>query len=227
MVIGSRGLASSRVLRHESSVRETLGRAYNRAVRSLILGGIADTQCGAKVAPTATWHQVLAHCREEGFAWDVEALAVARALGIPVSEIGVTWTHDDDSRVRVLRDGAAMLRSLPRIYLRARPARRAPRPAGTGGGVFDEGNAAALAGSDSDHWWFRSKAEFVSSFLEGAPPNGYLVDIGAASGGVTARLRWPRERKIAVDGNEKLVRDARRRPRPQSVDGRRDERASA
>jgi len=211
LVIGSRDLRSSRIVRHESSVRETLGRAYNRAIRGLVVGGVADTQCGAKVAPTAIWRQILAHCREDGFAWDVEALAVARALGIPVSEIGVTWAHDDDSRVRVLQDGAAMLSSLPRIRRRARAARIRPGASATGGGVFDDRNAADLAASDTQHWWFRSKAEFVSSAFEGAPAGGYLVDIGAGSGGVTAMLRWPRELKVAVDGNEQLVRDARER----------------
>jgi len=44
------------------------------------------------------------------------ALAVARRRGIAVWELGVRWTHDPRSRVRPGRDGAAMLRAVPRIW---------------------------------------------------------------------------------------------------------------
>lgn len=84
-------------------------------------------------------------------------------------------------------------------------------PSGVGGGVFNESNAADLAASDTEHWWFRSKAEFVSSTIVDAPPGGSLVDVGAGSGGVTAMLRWPQALKVAVDGNEQLVQEARSR----------------
>ena len=77
--------------------------------------------------------------------------------------------------------------------------------------MFNDVNAADLAASDTKHWWFESKAEFVSSALEDMPTDGYLVDVGAGSGGVTAMLRWPEEHKVAVDGNEQLVHDARAR----------------
>jgi glycosyltransferase involved in cell wall biosynthesis len=115
LAIGSRDLATSTVTRHESSVRETLGRIYNRAVQFTVAPGIADTQCGAKAARTDVWKRILPHCRESGFAWDVEAVAVASALGIDVHEIGIEWCHQHGSRIRPVADGIAMARALPRI----------------------------------------------------------------------------------------------------------------
>jgi dolichyl-phosphate beta-glucosyltransferase len=120
LVIGSRGLPSSNVVRHESYLREQLGRAYNLVVRTALTPGIFDTQCGAKAASSQVWSEILRRCHEDGFAGDVEMISVAMALSVPVSEIGVTWAHDDRTRVHVWRDGLAMLTSLLRIWRRMR-----------------------------------------------------------------------------------------------------------
>ena len=112
----SRDVVTTTMVRPESRQRELLGKLYNRFVRLALVPGIRDTQCGAKAATMPVWRAVLAHTRETGFAWDVEALAVARRLGFAVWEVGVAWAHDDRSRVRPLRDGAAMVRAVPRIW---------------------------------------------------------------------------------------------------------------
>ncbi|HEX6310920.1 MAG TPA: hypothetical protein VF152_04790, partial [Acidimicrobiia bacterium] len=46
----------------------------------------------------------------------------------PVHEIGVEWHHDHDSRVRVARDGAAMLLAVPRIRRTVGRAARSAQP---------------------------------------------------------------------------------------------------
>lgn len=120
LVIGSRGLPTSNVLEHESFLREQLGRAYNRVVRAFLTPDIFDTQCGAKAASNDVWIELLPRCREDGFAADVELIAMAMALEVPVTELGVRWTHDNRSRVHVWKDGMAMLTSLLRIWRRIR-----------------------------------------------------------------------------------------------------------
>lgn len=211
LVIGSRDVPGANLVKHESRTREALGKSYNRAVRVFLSIDVSDTQCGAKAARREVWRALLPHVRERGFAWDVETIAVAGALGVPVRELGVEWAHDEDSRVKVGRDGAAMLRALPAIRRRARRAGAQTVGAeAAGGGVFDEANADALAASDSEHWWFRGKAAIVSAVLRDASP-GLLVDIGAGAGGVTAMLDWPADDKLTVEGNADLVRLARER----------------
>ena len=215
LAIGSRDVAASRLVRPQGRVRETLGRTYNRLVQLTLAPGISDTQCGAKVASRAVWAAVLPHCREHGFAWDVEAIAIARKLGVSIREVAVDWSHDDRTRVRLLRDGAAMVAAVPRILGTVRGVPVDERPEGEASGVFDADQAATLIESDTGHWWFRSKGGIVSSVIRrhrtgnGATP--ILADVGAGAGGVTAVLGWPPGRVVAVEGSEALVRIARGR----------------
>ena len=233
LAIGSRDLTTSTLVRAEGPVREALGRAYNRLLQAAVTPGVVDTQCGAKVAPREVWERVLRHCNEEGFAWDAELIAVAQALGIDVVEVPINWRHDERSKVRLGRDGLAMVLATPRIWRSARGAAASTRPAegfgvpltgtkatptGSPGSrppeVFDDTNATLLAGSDRSHWWFRSKAALVATALgrTAASPaaQGWLVDLGGGAGGVTAMLGWAPDRVAVLEGNEALAAQARR-----------------
>ena len=228
LAIGSRGLATSTLVRREGPVREALGRVYNRLLQAVMTPGVVDTQCGAKVAPRTVWDALLPHCREPGYAWDAEVVAVAQAVGVAVVEVPVHWRHDDRSKVNVGRDGLAMLAATPRIWRSARRAAAPPaaeptsRPAAVAppegadwrAQVFDDANAAELAGADRSHWWFRSKAALVATALHRtAGPRderGWLVDIGGGAGGVTALLGWPPDRVAVLEGNHALALQAHR-----------------
>lgn len=231
LAIGSRDLAGSRITHHQSPLREALGRTYNRLVQMALTPGIVDTQCGAKVASREVWARILPYCREPGFSWDVEAISVARRLRIPVQEVAVEWRHDDRSRVRLLRDGPAMVLAVPRI----RRSLRSIEPGGEGApggtlewaptgdglvaeataGIFDDENAQILMTRDSEHWWFRSKASLVAWALKRwARPQdarSWLVDVGGGSGGVTRMIGWNPDRTLLVEGAPLLVRAARER----------------
>lgn len=215
LAIGSRDLTGSSVVRPESRAREVLGKAYNRLLQATVAPGVVDTQCGAKAATAGVWEAVLTHTREEGFAWDAEAVAVAVALGLEVQEVPIEWHHDDRSKVHVLRDGLRMVRATPRIWRRRRAAmlsRSSTSPQLREGEVFDEHNAELLMGSDRTHWWFRSKAAFVATALRRTAPasgaTGWLVDAGAGAGGVTALLGWAPDRVAVLEGNGAMVRQA-------------------
>jgi dolichyl-phosphate beta-glucosyltransferase len=213
LAVGSRGAASSVLKRRQHPSRELLGRAYNRLVQLTVVPGIVDTQCGAKAAATNLWQKVLPMCREQGFAWDVEVIAMARALGLNVQEIGIEWSHRDGSRINPVRDGLAMLRAVPRIRRNVSSVlRERGRARREGGGPFVGANAAALADVDADHWWFRSKATFASMCIrrEGRT-TGRLVDVGGGSGGVSALLGWDPEHTFVVEGSRQLLQQARRR----------------
>lgn len=73
-------------------------------------------------------------------------------------------------------------------------------------GAFEAANAESLLEADTTHWWFRGKAEAVNGLLRRwAPAGGWLVDVGAGSGGVTAMLAWPTERTLVVEGSAVLA----------------------
>ncbi len=184
-----------------------------------------DTQCGAKVAAREVWAAVLPYVHEAGFAWDAELVAVAQARGVEIVEVPVEWRHDDRSHVNVGRDGLAMVLATPRIWRRTRQARAEHRrppsfavtdstgATGEVGEVFDETNAALLTASDRSHWWFRSKAAFVSTAIRRTigDRGGWLVDAGGGAGGVTAMVGWNPDRTLVVEGNATLASEARRR----------------
>ncbi|HUQ39484.1 MAG TPA: glycosyltransferase [Acidimicrobiales bacterium] len=215
LAIGSRDAATSNVVRAQSRVREAMGKSYNRVVQLVLAPGIVDTQCGAKAARADVWKSILPWCEEDGFAWDVEAVAIARRLGFVVREVAIEWHHDDRSRVRVGQDGMRMLWALPRIMRRLRSVPASERVDPGASGVFDAAQAATLLESDDQHWWFRAKGTLVATALRRnmshSHRQGHLVDIGAGAGGVSATLGWKPDRLVSIDGAHILCRQARDR----------------
>ena len=219
LAIGSRISRGRNCLRPEGHVRELLGRSYNQAVQFVLLPGIVDTQCGAKVARTEIWRRVLPACVEEGFAWDVEAIAIARGFGIGVREIPVSWRHDPDSKVHVLRDGIQMLAALPRIARHVRRTTATPAAVRHSREVFDDENARELGAADASHWWFRSKGRFVATALQRfSSQSGWLLDVGAGAGGVTTQLGWNVRGTVVIEGNKTLAAEASRRHGLHAID---------
>jgi dolichyl-phosphate beta-glucosyltransferase len=213
LAIGSRDVAASQLIQRQSLVREVLGKLFNRLIQLTLAPGISDTQCGAKVALTALWRDLLTNSTEDGFAWDCEIVAIARRLGYTVQEIAIEWRHDERSRVRVSRDGPAMVMAVPRIVRhvgRIAPGVREPTESS---GVFNDVQASTLVESDTTHWWFRSKGSFVAGALRKATidRDGFLVDVGAGAGGVTTFLGWRPDRLVTLDGAEPLVRIGQQR----------------
>ena len=113
--IGSRPLRKSHLLVHQPWYREWLGRGFNKAVQILAVPGIADTQCGFKVFTAEAATDVFSRCRLDGFAFDSEALYIARRLGYAIAEVPIRWSHKEGSKVSMVRDGLRMLRDLSLI----------------------------------------------------------------------------------------------------------------
>ena len=91
----------------EPPMRHVIGRVFNWIVQALALRGINDTQCGFKLFSGVAVTTVFPRLTVEGFAFDVEALLVARHAGFAIREVGVTWICRTDSRVRLGRGGVA------------------------------------------------------------------------------------------------------------------------
>jgi glycosyltransferase involved in cell wall biosynthesis len=83
-------------------------RAWSRAVNALVcrklVPGICDTQCGYKAFTDAAARQVFGRAVIDGWAFDLEVLALAQRLGQRVLEVAIDWKDDRRSRVRGLRD---------------------------------------------------------------------------------------------------------------------------
>jgi len=99
VVIGSIAHHRELVDRPQSALRRFLGRTGNRIIQRAVLPGIEDSQRGFKVFSGDAADRIFPKCRVDGWAFDVEALAIARAYGYHVLEVPVSWSHCEDSRV--------------------------------------------------------------------------------------------------------------------------------
>lgn len=129
LVIGSREAPGSR--RHgEPWIRHFIGRFFNWFVRLFVVGGISDTQCGFKLLSARAVDAICPYLTIDGFAFDVEMLALARRAGLSIREVGVTWDGQQESRVAFGGGAAAfvdVLRIRWRLWRGAYSAQ--PRPA--------------------------------------------------------------------------------------------------
>ena len=81
VAIGSRPLRDSALEVRQPFYREMLGRAFNKAVQTLGVRGIDDTQCGFKMFRRDAAREVFSRCKIDGFGFDFESLMIARDLG--------------------------------------------------------------------------------------------------------------------------------------------------
>lgn len=125
IVIGSREGAAARRI-GEPGYRHAMGRVFNSLVRSLAVPGISDTQCGFKMFTRDAAEAVFSRATLDGWAFDIEALVIARQLGLRVHEMPIEWHYRELSRVSPVRDSLLMTRDVLRI--RANAARGRYRP---------------------------------------------------------------------------------------------------
>lgn len=124
VVIGSRGLAESDIRQRQPPGRELMGRVFNLLVRSVLLGGFKDTQCGFKLFDRDAARELFTRQKLDGFAFDVEVLLIAKELGYRIAEVPVVWYHAPNSKVSPIADSSRMLGDLLRLRLGRLAARR-------------------------------------------------------------------------------------------------------
>ena len=99
VAIGSRGVDTTLVKQRQPLFRVASGKVFNLLVRVLAVSGIRDTQCGFKLFRRDAAREVFSRATVDRFAFDVEALLLARRLGYPIAEVPVLWFNSPDTRV--------------------------------------------------------------------------------------------------------------------------------
>ena len=127
IAIGSRPLKESNLEIRQPWYRETAGRAFNLAVQLFAVRGIKDTQCGFKLFRQDVARDVFKRCKLDGFGFDFEALMIARDLGYEIAEEPIRWSHQEGSKVTMVRDGLRMLSELVKLRLAGKKGRLRPR----------------------------------------------------------------------------------------------------
>jgi len=107
IAIGSRE-APGAVRYDEPEYRHIIGRVFNWLVRILLLPRLIDTQCGFKLFREDAAKAIFPRLTIIGWTFDVEALFIARKLGLKIVEIPIHWHHHPHSTVNVFRDSLRM-----------------------------------------------------------------------------------------------------------------------
>lgn len=128
VAIGSRGVDATLVKQRQSLFRVASGRLFNLLVRLLAVSGIRDTQCGFKLFRADAAREVFSRATVDRFAFDVEALLLARRLGYRIAEVPVLWFNSPDTRVG-LGGGLEAFAALFRIRWQVGRAMRRKPPA--------------------------------------------------------------------------------------------------
>jgi len=112
LTVGSRRHPESTVVGHRTLVRRLLGDGFARIARRVLDPPLYDYQCGAKALTAGAWGALRQHLYEPGFAWDLELIAVAGALGLSVREVPIAWTDQPGSTVDPIRTTLSMAAAL-------------------------------------------------------------------------------------------------------------------
>lgn len=128
IVIGSRALKGSQILKSQSFLRRNMGKIFNLLVQLFFLRGIKDTQCGFKCFRKEVAWELFKRQTIGGFAFDVEILYIAKLFGYSVKEIPVKWINVDKTRVSLIKDSFKMLFDLflikkTHLFIQAREAK--------------------------------------------------------------------------------------------------------
>ncbi|HBW73913.1 MAG: UDP-glucose-undecaprenyl-phosphate glucosyltransferase [Candidatus Magasanikbacteria bacterium GW2011_GWA2_45_39] len=99
ILIGSRSIAGARVLKRQNIVRILAGKLGNKWIKLITGLPFYDTQCGFKAFHERT-KSLLAYTQVNGWAFDIEWLAVAQKTGFKIKELPVEWHNDTTSLVR-------------------------------------------------------------------------------------------------------------------------------
>jgi glycosyltransferase involved in cell wall biosynthesis len=111
VVIGSRRCPGSRYIGEPTTTRRIGGWLFRRAA-NMHVSGIADTQCGFKFFEAEVARTLFEETTLDGFAFDVELLALAQARGYAIIEVPVQWSAQEGSTMRT----SAGLRALRDIF---------------------------------------------------------------------------------------------------------------
>ena len=149
VAIGSREGESARRV-GEPFYRHAMGRVFNAFVRKAVLPDVQDTQCGFKMFTAHAARSVFSAATLDGWAFDIEALVIARSQGWRICEVPIEWHYGADSRVRPFRDSYRMLRDLWTIRAKSRGgAYRAPASAASWASAAEEYATRARRGRSS------------------------------------------------------------------------------
>lgn len=101
IIIGSRDIKGAKLVPPQPWHKRLAGDIGNLIIQILLLPGMWDTQCGFKAFSEKAALKIFPLMKISRWAFDVEALVLAKKLGYRIKEIPVVWVNDPFSRVKL------------------------------------------------------------------------------------------------------------------------------
>lgn len=101
LVVGSRLAAGAQLGQRQTLPRRFVGRGFQQCCRAILNEPTRDLFCGFKLWRAAAAEDVFERLSLDGWTYDAEAIAMARALGYRVVETGIIWTDREGSRLQM------------------------------------------------------------------------------------------------------------------------------
>ena len=98
----------------QTLIRQIMSSVFLAATRLILGPGIKDTQAGFKLFTARAAGLIFPRLQIYGWAFDVEALYLARQQGLEIQQLPIPWERQPDSKVKIM-DPLRMLMDLARI----------------------------------------------------------------------------------------------------------------
>lgn len=120
VVIASRRCPGARYMVEQPLQRRLATRVFRSIARACVseIGVLADTQCGFKFFHKPVAQALFGPSRSNGFAFDIEILALAQAAGYRVAELPVNWQDAEGSTVSMTEHAGEIVTELFTIRTR-------------------------------------------------------------------------------------------------------------
>lgn len=115
VIMGSRYLPGSNLVKQPGLSRLIISRTSNLLVRIMLGINFHDTQCGFKLFKHSEIEPIFNRQTIERFGFDMEIIMIAQRLGLKIKEQPVTWVDDPNSTVNPIRDTLRTFQELLRI----------------------------------------------------------------------------------------------------------------
>lgn len=116
VVVGSKHMPTS-VSLGSNQTRRLLSYLGHLAISLFAVPDVHDTQCGFKLFQAEAAKQIFQRIKMHRFGFDIEIFVIARNLGLAYKEVGITWSADEDSRVRPIHDAINTIFELMKIVI--------------------------------------------------------------------------------------------------------------
>src|SRR3989344_8709579 len=104
IIIGSRRTKDSKILVHQTFLRELLGSVFTWLSSTFLRVEISDFTCGFKCFSKDAAGKLFSLQRLRGWGFDSEVIFLAQKEGFSIKEVPVTWSNDSQTRVVLLKD---------------------------------------------------------------------------------------------------------------------------